>query len=207
MRLLLYIVVWLITGFLLMSLGTLVANICCRWHVRRYCRRNWLNINNLMLHREVFDLPGVLATIDCTDVRKKRFFVELCVTSFGGVRDLLTKEKLRRDINYEWRNGRPLLPTRRKIKLMADYECWPLWEASPGKVGDINPASLPISDSLRDELRKWKQSYDSILNRSDPASSAFPNEAAEQEFKKTGFKLAKRLQQELGDGFEVIPHC
>jgi|SRR4051812_30070242 hypothetical protein len=96
--------------------------------------------------------------------------------------------------------------TPRKIKLMPDYECWPLWEASPGRIGNIDPASLPISDSLRHQLLKWTQTYDSMLNYSDPASSGFPNEAAEQEFKKMGMELANRLQQELGAQFEVVLH-
>ena len=97
-------------------------------------------------------------------------------------------------------------PAIRKIKVMADYQCWPLWEASPGKFGDIDPASLPISDSLRAELLEWKKRFDSILNLDDPASSRFPDAAAEQEFKRMGAALAERLQQELGAGYEVISY-
>jgi hypothetical protein len=94
----------------------------------------------------------------------------------------------------------------RKIKLMADYECWPLWEASPGVVDNIDPSSLPISDSLRYELRNWAREFDATLNWADPASSGFPNETAEREFRIAGVEIARRLQQELGAGFEVILH-
>ncbi|KES16178.1 hypothetical protein GASC598I20_006050, partial [Gilliamella apicola SCGC AB-598-I20] len=35
----------------------------------------------------------------------------------------------------------------KKIKLMADYECYPLWIDSDNEVGNIDPDSLLISDS------------------------------------------------------------
>jgi len=41
----------------------------------------------------------------------------------------------------------------RIIKLMADYQCFPLWEASPGKVGNVDPNTLPISEGLK---LNWK---------------------------------------------------
>ncbi|HUS34868.1 MAG TPA: hypothetical protein VM680_05910 [Verrucomicrobiae bacterium] len=100
----------------------------------------------------------------------------------------------------------PKISAVRKIRVAADYQCWPLWEASPGKYGDINPASLPISDALRADLLEWKSRFDSILNWDDPGSSGFADAAAEQEFKRMGAALAERLQQELGAGFEVILH-
>lgn len=35
------------------------------------------------------------------------------------------------------------------IKLMADYDCFPLWKSSPGEVGNIDPEDLPISYDLK----------------------------------------------------------
>ncbi|MFM6024757.1 MAG: hypothetical protein ACKPER_17825 [Dolichospermum sp.] len=32
-----------------------------------------------------------------------------------------------------------------KIKLMADYGCYPLWWASYDKAGDIDPQTLPLN--------------------------------------------------------------
>jgi hypothetical protein len=43
----------------------------------------------------------------------------------------------------------------KNIKLMADYQCHPLWNMSPGEYGDINPDDLPISQELKDQLNAW----------------------------------------------------
>ncbi|MHC5729637.1 MAG: hypothetical protein ACYTXY_37035 [Nostoc sp.] len=32
-----------------------------------------------------------------------------------------------------------------KIKLMADYGCYPLWWVSSDKIGNIDPETLPLS--------------------------------------------------------------
>ena len=91
----------------------------------------------------------------------------------------------------------------RTIKLMADYQCFPLWEASPGQVGNIDPKELPISDELKLQLLKWAQVYDGTLNRDDPTCSGFQSHEAEVEFKNLGNELGARLQAELGIDFNV----
>jgi len=92
----------------------------------------------------------------------------------------------------------------KKIKLMADYECYPLWNLAPGEYGDIDPSELPISKELQERLLNWAKTYDAILNRDDPASSAFPTAAAEEEFKNEGNRIAEALQNQLGSAYEVV---
>lgn len=92
----------------------------------------------------------------------------------------------------------------RTIKLMPDYQCFPLWEASLGQVGNIDPKDLPITDDLRRELLMWANSYNETLNMDDPASSGFPSNEAEMQFKEVGDRLGERLQEELGSEFAVI---
>ncbi len=86
---------------------------------------------------------------------------------------------------------------------MADYECFPLWEASPGAAGDVDPDTLPISRELKAQLMAWAQSYDRTLNRDDPASSGFQDANAEAEFRRIGNELADRLRSELGPDYSV----
>lgn len=90
------------------------------------------------------------------------------------------------------------------IKLMADYQCFPLWEASPGKFGNIDPNSLPISESLRDQLIGWADAYDRTLNIENPIASGFANVDAIENFNTQGIELASSLQKELGSEFLVI---
>ena len=92
----------------------------------------------------------------------------------------------------------------RAIKLMPDYQCFPLWEASLGDVGNINPDNLPISLGLKTELATWTKIYDATLNVDDPACSGFQSEEAKAEFKRVGNDLAERLRGELGPEFAVI---
>ena len=92
----------------------------------------------------------------------------------------------------------------RAIKLMADYQCFPLWEASAGYVGNINPDDLPISSSLRDRLMAWAAVFDTTLDMDDPASSGFESEEAANDFRIEGLALAQQLQDELGGAYVVI---
>ena len=92
----------------------------------------------------------------------------------------------------------------RTIKLMADYECFPLWEASPGQVGNINPDEIPISSTLRLRLARWAAAFDATLDRDDPAQSGFKNTDARAEFKKVGIEIGEQLTRELGSDYLVI---
>jgi hypothetical protein len=90
------------------------------------------------------------------------------------------------------------------LKLMPDYQCHPLWEASFGKMGNIDPNSLPISIALRNHLSDWACEYDKTLNWDDPASSGFSCIKDIEIFKEKGEKLASQLRKELGSNFTVI---
>ena len=86
----------------------------------------------------------------------------------------------------------------RALKLMADYGCWPLWEASPGNVGNVAPVDLPISDRLKERLAHWAAEYDATLDQNDPAQSGFESPMAEASFVARGLTLRDDLQAELG---------
>lgn len=92
----------------------------------------------------------------------------------------------------------------RTIKVMADYQCFPLWEASPGEVGNIDPDDLPISQSLKERLATWARAFDATLNMEYPPDSGFESEEAEVEFKREGHRLAEQLRDELGPEFMII---
>lgn len=92
----------------------------------------------------------------------------------------------------------------RTIKLMADYQCFPLWKASPGEVGNIDPEGLPISEEIKVKLANWARQYDGTLNMDYPPDSGFETAEAEAEFKQEGLRLANQLRIELGPEYEVI---
>lgn len=91
----------------------------------------------------------------------------------------------------------------KNLKLMADYQCHPIWDMSPGMYGDIDPNTLPISADLRQKLADWALVFDETLDTEDPVNSGFKSDEMKAEFKEQGIKLAKQLQQELGSEFVV----
>ena len=91
-----------------------------------------------------------------------------------------------------------------KIKLMADYGCYPLWWASYDKAGDIDPETMPLSKETISRLEKWADIYDAKLNREDPNSSGFPSLEAKAAFEAEGISLWKQLQKELAPNYEVF---
>ncbi|HRD27731.1 MAG TPA: hypothetical protein PLO65_05470 [Caulobacter sp.] len=92
----------------------------------------------------------------------------------------------------------------RSLRLMADYQCFPLWEASPGLVGNVDPATLPLSADLRADLLAWAAAFDATLDLDDPARSGFTEAASRARFRLEGESLGQRLREELGPGWPVI---
>ena len=88
------------------------------------------------------------------------------------------------------------------IRLMADYHCWPLWWDGE-RVGNIDPAELPLSAATKDALAAWAELYDARLDPDDPAGSDDVSQAEQQAFETEGMRLWRQLQQELGSGYAV----
>ena len=91
----------------------------------------------------------------------------------------------------------PAIKTR-SLKLMADYECSPLWEQTKTGLHNVDPETLPISQGLRDALNAWAQRYDDTLDRDAPRRSGFSNQGAEVAFNADGQALLDRPKAELG---------
>jgi hypothetical protein len=95
----------------------------------------------------------------------------------------------------------------RRIKLMADYDSFPLWNQSDDFPGsNIDPGELPLSDETKRVLLKWADDFDRTLNRGDPAKSGFPSVNAAQQFRHRGAQLWRLLEHELGAGYEISYH-
>lgn len=94
---------------------------------------------------------------------------------------------------------------KKQLELMADYDCYPLWEHENNDLVDNpSPATLPLSSETIARLEKWADDYDSILNRSDPALSGFPNKEQEEAFEIEGINLWLKLKEELGTDYEIV---
>lgn len=79
--------------------------------------------------------------------------------------------------------------TKRSLKIMPEYECFPLWEELADGSVNIDPEVLPIPVGLKRRLRDWTNSYESTYNRADPSASGFPTQSAEDHFDAEGIAI------------------
>lgn len=89
----------------------------------------------------------------------------------------------------------------KQLKLMLDYDCWPLWDQDAGD--NLDPEVLPLSDALKARLQAWSDAYNVLLNRDDPMNSYHTSER-EQALEQEGVSLWRALQTELGEAWQVF---
>ncbi len=94
----------------------------------------------------------------------------------------------------------PMLPPHesKRIKVMADYQCDPLWALDEERYGCFAPEMLDLSPQLAADLNAWAVAFDTSFNMDDPANgnwidSQYAAHAAE------GRRLAGRLKRERPD--------
>jgi hypothetical protein len=90
-----------------------------------------------------------------------------------------------------------------QIKVMADYECSPLWWDQPDRVGNIRPEDIGLSQTLAADLWAWAAIFDAALNDEDPRFSDFKSQAEAIEFGERGRLLTARVAAELGSAAKV----
>lgn len=91
-----------------------------------------------------------------------------------------------------------------KIKLMPEYECYPIWIENEGIFDNIDPEELPISLELANRITEWSDKYESTYNKEDPRESGFLNNVDKNNFIKEGEELKKLLIRELNHDYDVI---
>lgn len=92
-----------------------------------------------------------------------------------------------------------------RIKLMADYQCWPLWWAGDdGRAGNINPAELPLSADLCHRLEKWAATFDGWLDLNDPTGGKQPTPQEQAAFNAEGEAIWAELKRALAPHFDVL---
>jgi len=93
--------------------------------------------------------------------------------------------------------------TQARVRVMAEYQCFPIWRDEPTGVSNVAPAALGLSDRLASQLHLWAHRFDGTLNRADPDSSGFVDSASKDAFYADGLELARQMREELGHTVEV----
>ncbi len=84
----------------------------------------------------------------------------------------------------------------KKIKLMPDYHCSPLWLQGTD-FDNLSPNDLPLSQVTLARLDNWAKKYDATLNDEYPPDSGFASLEDEVIFELEGIILWLQLRQEL----------
>jgi multisubunit Na+/H+ antiporter MnhC subunit len=97
-------------------------------------------------------------------------------------------------------NDEPSLPPHesKRIKVMADYQCDPLWALDEERYGCFAPEMLDLSPQLAADLNAWAVAYDTSRNLDDPANSHW-TDAQHAAHAAEGRRLAGRLKRERPD--------
>lgn len=86
----------------------------------------------------------------------------------------------------------------RAVTVMAEFECWPLWQdADRGRV-NVDPGEVGLPAALVDDLNAWADMFDTTYRPEDPSASGFPDARAEDAFYAEGLRLARRTAQAMG---------
>jgi hypothetical protein len=90
-----------------------------------------------------------------------------------------------------------------KLRIVADYSCWPIWDEE----GEMNePSDYPLSQETIDGLNQWQAKMDATLDLDIGQNSGFKSKQEWEAFQAEGRELALRMQQELGDEYEIWYH-
>jgi hypothetical protein len=86
----------------------------------------------------------------------------------------------------------------RRIKVMTDYSCYPLWAMDEELIGPFSPQHLGVSMELENDLWAWAGEFDLSFDIDDPAKSRWSDERYKQHLEE-GLTLARRIKSELPD--------
>ena len=100
----------------------------------------------------------------------------------------------------------------RSLKLMADYQCHPLWRDDWDPSADVSGpmieemAELGLDDGLIERLDAWARRFDSSLNWNDPGGPSLWNNQQWLDFYREGAVLATQTEACLKERFSVRYH-
>lgn len=89
----------------------------------------------------------------------------------------------------------------KKIKLMAEYNYFPLWYLETGD--NLDEEDLPLSVEMIEKLNNWADIYNNIIDWDNPSESGFKSEEEKQNFDNQRDILVMELQKELGKDYQV----
>lgn len=88
--------------------------------------------------------------------------------------------------------------TRRRMKLMAEVQCWALWDMDDPD--NIDPATLPLPKELVARINRWSDKFDAIYEldqRNFHTNIAFASKEEEDAFYDEGWAILMQLKKAM----------
>lgn len=93
-----------------------------------------------------------------------------------------------------------------ELRMMLEYQAYPLWVIHDDGLENIEPHSLNISPSLADKIEQWGDRFEETYIPDDPGSSGFKNADEEKKFIAEGINLLAELKSECLGRYTVEYH-
>ncbi|WP_162787258.1 hypothetical protein [Notoacmeibacter marinus] len=88
----------------------------------------------------------------------------------------------------------------RTLKLMAEVQCWAIWDMVDPD--NIDPATLPLPKQLVARINRWSDKFDAIYEldkRNFHTNIAFDSKEEEDAFYEEGWAILKQLEEAMPD--------
>jgi len=86
-----------------------------------------------------------------------------------------------------------------QLRVMAEYECHPIWRDETNGTSNIAPDDLALPGDLASRFNEWALTFDETYAVSDPPSSEFADAVSRDQFYERGLALARELGVAIPD--------
>lgn len=153
----------------------------------------WANVQGHLIPSGAIDWPWIAAAAAALTAN----IVSILKTVLWSPAQSRAGDAHTEGANAIW-NEAEIVKRVRRVKVMADYDCHPLWTLDDDLYGDIAPKLMDLSPELTRDLDAWAEAFTSSLNRDDPASSLWSQDQLTRHAAKAR-GLAERLARERRD--------
>jgi len=84
-----------------------------------------------------------------------------------------------------------------KVKLMAEYDCSPIWIIKEDSIENPSINELVLSDDVKEKLLIWIELFEGTLNESYPPDSGFKDMDSLNDFEDKAQEIVNDLKSEL----------
>jgi hypothetical protein len=93
-----------------------------------------------------------------------------------------------------------MIAKHKRLKLMAEIQCWAIWDMD--NPDNIDPATLPLPEQLVDRINRWSDKFDALYEldkKNFHMNIGFASNTDEDAFFDEGWAILQQLQAAMPD--------